>query len=155
MAKQQRLLVVIADGANARFLRQTPHDTLHQDRVFEAGAAHQRGSDLRSDGPGASFHSGSSAHHAIAPKHDPKELEKEKFAGFIAGEIDTAVAAETWDALVVVAPAHTMAVLREHLGQPARAILAGTVEKDLVKTPTDQLVSHLRHFIPVVLRPAE
>ncbi len=153
MPKQQRLLVVIADGANARFLRQTPHDTLHQDRVFEAGAAHQRASDLRTDGPGASFHTGSSAHHAIAPKHDPKELEKEKFAAFVAGEIDAAVGAQSWDALVVVAPAHTMAVLRERLGPAAKAILAGAVEKDLVKTPTDELVSHLRNFIPVVLRP--
>ncbi len=154
MAKQQRLLVVIADGEHARFLRQTPHDTLHQDRVVEASAAHQRPSELRSDGPGASFHTGSSAHHAITPKHDPKQLEKEKFAAFIAGEIDGAVAAETWDALVVVAPAHSMAVLRERLGPAARAILAGTIEKDLIKTPADELASHLRQFIPVVHHPA-
>ena len=153
MAKQQRLLVVIADGEHARFLRQTPHDTLKQDRVVDANAAHQRPSGLRSDGPGASFHTGSSAHHAITPKHDPKELEKEKFAAFVAGEIDGAVSAETWDALVVVAPAHSMAVLRERLGPAAQAILAGTVEKDLIKTPTDELPSHLRQFIPAVLRP--
>ncbi len=153
MAKQQRLLVVIADGEHARFLRQTPHDTLKQDRVFEASAAHQRPSGLRSDGPGASFHTGASAHHAITPKHDPKVLEKEKFAAFVAGEIDGAVTAEAWDALVVVAPAHSMAVLRERLGPAAQALLAGTVEKDLIKTPTDELPSHLRQFIPEVLRP--
>ncbi len=154
MPKQQRLLVVVADGEHARFLRQTPHDTLHQDQVFEATAAHRRASELRTDGPGASFHTGASAHHAIAPKHDPKALEKEKFAAFVAGEIDAAVTAEKWDALVLVAPAHTMGVLREGLGQAAQGILAGTVEKDLVKTPTDELPSHLRQFIPVVHRPA-
>lgn len=154
MAKQQRLLVVIADGAHARFLRQTPRNTLHQDQVFEATAAHLRASELRSDGPGASFHTGSSAHHAIAPKHDPKTQEKERFADFVAGEIDAAVAREAWDALVLVAPAHTMGVLREGLGQAAQGILAGTVEKDLIKTPTDELPAHLRQFIPVVQRPA-
>ncbi len=153
MAKQQRLLVVIADGEHARFLRQTPHDTLQQDRMVDGRAAHKRAFDLRSDGPGASFHTGSSERHAVTPRHDPKELEKEKFAAFVAGEIDGAVTAEAWDALVVVAPPHSMAVLRERLGPAARAILAGMVEKDLVKTPTDELPSHLRQFIPEVLRP--
>lgn len=154
MPKQQRLMVVIADGAHARFLRQTPHDTLHQDQVFEATTAHRRASAMRTDGPGASFHTGSSAHHAIAPKHDPKALAKEEFAAFVAGEIDAAVAAETWDALVLIAPAHTMKVLSERLGKAAKALLAGTVEKDLVKTPIAELPSHLRHFIPVVQHPA-
>lgn len=154
MTKQQRLLVVIADGEHARFLRQTPRNTLHQDRMFDAAAAHRRAAELRTDGPGASFHTGSSAHHAIAPKHDPKSLEKENFAAFVAAEVDAAVAAETWDALVLVAPAHTMEVLRGRLGRAAVAILAGGVEKDLVKTPVAELVGHLHHFVPVVQHPA-
>ena len=154
MSKQQRLLVVVTDGAHARFLRQTPENHLHQEQAFDSTAAHRRASDLRTDGPGASFHTGSSAHHAIAPKHDPKALAKEDFAAFIAREIDQAVAAEAWDALVVVAPAHTMNPLCKHLGKAAQALLAGKVEKDLVKTPIAELPAHLKQFIPVVHHPA-
>ncbi len=154
MVKRQRLLIVVADGEHARFLRPAEDNALHEDATFDSRSAHKRSAALRTDGPGASFHSDSSAHHAIAPKHDPQDLEKDSFAAFIASMIDREAASGTFDALVLAAPAHTMFVLRKNLGMAAQRVILGAVEKDLVKTPSEALAGHLHPWVRPVHRAA-
>lgn len=154
MVKRQQLLVVVADGEHARFLHPAEDHALHEVATFDSRSAHKHSAALRTDGPGASFHSDSSAHHAVEPKHDPQTMEKEKFAAFVAAEIDREVEAGTFDALVLAAPAHTMSVLRKHLGMAAQRLILGEVEKDLVKTPDDALAAHLHPWVRPVHRAA-
>ncbi len=154
MVKRQQLLVVLADGEHARFLHPAEDHALHEVATFDSRSAHLMSSELRTDRPGASSHSDSSVHNAIEPRHDPHTMEKEKFAAFVAGEIDREVDAGNFDALVLAAPAHTMIVLRKHLGMAAQRIVLGEVEKDLVKTPNDALAAHLHPWVLPVHRAA-
>jgi protein required for attachment to host cells len=89
------------------------------------------------------MHSGSSGHHALAPRHDPKALAKEKFADAIAQQLD-AGATGAFDELVVVAPPRVLSKILEALNPATDAKVIGTLAKDLVKVPDDELCTHLR-----------
>jgi protein required for attachment to host cells len=147
----QKLLLVIADGEHVRFVRPAGDGALHSDATMNSDAAHKRSSDLGSDHPGASLHSGSSAHHALAPRHDLHLQEKLKFAQAVAGQVNAAV--HTFDELVIVAPPHTLAAIREALDVTTDAKITGTLQKDLVKTPDDALWPHVRHWVRPAHRP--
>jgi len=147
MHHYKNLLVVIADAEHARLVRPTPENVLHTAQRFDSTTAHKQSSDLRSDHPGASYHGDSTAHHALAPRHDPHEMEKEKFSHFLAQQIN-ALPAQSFDGLVIAAPTHCLQAIIEALGAPAKAKLAGTLSKELVKTPDDELWPHLSAFVP-------
>jgi protein required for attachment to host cells len=148
MSTQKRFLVAIADGEHARIVRADAHNVLHTERWIDSTTAHQRSSDLRSDHPGASFHSDSTAHHAMTPRHDPQELEAEKFAQHVAQELNVIQGDSEFDVLIIAAPAHTLNVIRRELNAETRAKLGGTLTKDLTKTPDSALWPHLQDFLP-------
>ncbi len=149
-----RLLVVMADGEHARFVRPKEDNALYTEVALSSSEAHKRSADLGSDHPGASFHSGSSAHHAIAPEHDLHDLAKEKFARHVAHQINGAAKAETFDELVIAAPAHTLQAIRAALDSAASGRIIGTLAKDLVKTPDHELAPHLSEWVRPVERSA-
>ncbi|HQT60897.1 MULTISPECIES: host attachment protein [unclassified Acidiphilium] len=153
MTSSENLLIVIADGAQARFVRIRPPGKLETERRFESVTAHLRSSDLRSDGPGAAFHSFSTAHHAVQPRHDPHQVEKSDFARTIASELN-ALPEGSFGGLILVAPARLLATLRDALGPlPARNLI-GTLAHDLVKVPDPDLWPHLEPVLPAGLHPA-
>jgi protein required for attachment to host cells len=152
MPGRQRLLFVIADGEHVRFVRPAQDNALHSDAVVDSFTAHKRSSDLGSDHPGASYHTGSSAHHALAPRHDAHTLEKEKFARFVAERLNAAGAVNAFDELVIVAPPHIVSVIRQELDTATDAKVIGMLAKDLVKTPDSELWPHVRHWVRPVHR---
>jgi protein required for attachment to host cells len=147
MHRYKNLLIVIADAEHARLVRPTAANVLHTAQQFDSTVAHKQSSDLRSDHPGASYHSDSTAHHALAPRHDPHELEKEKFARFLAQELN-ALPPQSFDGLVIAAPAHCLRTVLDALDAPVQAKIAGALNKDLVKTPDNELWPHLQEFVP-------
>jgi protein required for attachment to host cells len=154
MFTRRNLLIVIADGEHARFVRPGPNNALLRDESFDSISAHKRSADLGTDRPGGGFHTGASAHHALSPRHDPHGLEKQKFAHLIASELNDAAARGAFDELVVVAPAHTLNDIRDRLDGTTAVRIVGTLEKDLVKTPDHELWPHLRPCIPLAPRVA-
>ncbi len=154
MKKYHRLLIVIADGEHVRFVRPAADNALHSVSAIDAEQGHKRSSDIGSDRPGASFHSTSSTHHAYAPRHDLHKLEKERFAQFVGDQVNAGAAADAFDSLVVVAPAHALNAVQGELGQAARSRLVGTLHKDLVGIPDDELQPHLAEWVPKVHRPS-
>jgi protein required for attachment to host cells len=147
MSKQKELLITIADAEHARLVRRTPTNGFRTERSFDSVAAHKRSAELGSDHPGASFHSDSTAHHAMTPQHDPQELEKEKFARAVADELND-MPPDAFDALLIVAPSHSLNEIRARLNGTTAAKLVGTLAKDLAKTPDADLWSHLKDMIP-------
>jgi protein required for attachment to host cells len=147
MPKHSRLLIVVADAEHARFIRAAGHGKVHAETAFDSTALHKQSSDLGADRPGASVHTGSTAHHGLAPRHDLKELETVKFAQFVALRINAAAAEDAFDALVLVAPPHTLEPLRAALDSSADARIIGTISKDLVKTPIGALWPHIEPLI--------
>lgn len=152
MPRQQRLLIVIADGEHARFVRPGPDNALHADAALDSFTAHKRSSELGTDHPGAGFHSDSSAHHALAPQHDLHTQAKEKFARVVAQRINEAAARAEFDELVVVAPAHSLSIIRDGLDTSTSARVIGTLAKDLVNTPDHELWPHVREWVRPVHR---
>jgi protein required for attachment to host cells len=147
MPKNRNLLFVIADGEHVRFVRPADDNTLHSDAALESFSADKRSVDLGSDCPGASYHTGSSAHHVLAPHHDMQALEKARFGRAVAACLNGAAAADSFDELVIVAPPHTLVAVRQRLNAATDAKIVGTLAKDLAKTPNPELLPHLRWWI--------
>ena len=152
MFKSRNLLIVVADGEHARFIRPAPDNAFRSDRALDSISAHKQSAALGSDHPGASFHTGSSAAHAEMPRHDLHRMEKQKFAHLIGDELNAAAARAEFDELIVVAPAHVLAAIRNRLYVATRAALVATLKKDLVKTPDHELGPHLAKWVKPVHR---
>ncbi|MGO9818637.1 MAG: host attachment protein [Acidocella sp.] len=122
-----KVLFAIANGEHARFVRPAEEDnTLHSSsRVIpEEG------------------HVGSADHtHA---------QDKDKFAVWVAEQLSQNTA--SYDELVLVAPAHTLNIIRERLNKQAAAKVVGTVEKDLAKIADHDLWPHVREWVRPVHR---
>lgn len=108
----RNILIVIADGEHARFVRPAENHALHTVDAFDSTMAHLQNSDLGDDAPGASFHSGSSVHHALNPRHDRHHVEMEKFSRLVANHINEQY--RGCDGMVVFAPSHTLASILGH-----------------------------------------
>jgi len=143
MVKHRTVWIVVADGEHARFVTPAPRRAFHTQRVFESPSAHKQSSDLGTDRPTRSMESATAARHAITPKHDLHEMEKQKFAHQVAHEINRVSADGAFDQLVLVAPAHTLNEIRDELDTTTAARLVGTLQKDLTKVPDHELASHL------------
>ena len=150
MPKDRNLLIVIADGEHVRFVRPSSDNALHSEALLTSPTLHQRSADLGSDHPGASMHTGSSAHHALAPRHDPHTLAKETFARFVSEQLNAA--SDAFRELLIVAPSHILAEIRDALDTKTAAKVIGSLPKDLVKTPDEDLWSHLHEWVRPVHR---
>ena len=144
---RRRLLILIADGEHGRLVRPAADNTLRTESALDSILAHRRAADLTADRPGASFHSGASAHHAETPRHDAHALAKESFAAALADHLSQTEAAGGFDDLVLVAPVPVLAAIRQHLGDGASRRVIGTLEKDLIKVPDRALSSHLAAWV--------
>lgn len=147
MTRHPGLLIVIADGAHARFVRVAADGGLHTASSVDSAVAQKRASDLISDRPGAAFHSNASAHHALSPRSDPHAVAEQAFARLVAAEIGAACDQKAFDELLLAAPPRLLNVIRDRLGAACAARLVGTLGKDLTKTPDDALRPHLRHWL--------
>src|SRR5574338_680957 len=113
--KAKTTWIVIADGMHARFLRHRPGEPLEpavEPELYDP-AVHGYSRDLKSDHPGRAFDPGSGQRHAIEPRHDPHAYEKHQFARRIAGIVNDAA-----------------------------ALVVAEVPRDLIKTPTGELMAH-------------
>jgi protein required for attachment to host cells len=145
--KPKKTWIVIADGMHARILRQdkrgAPLAPALDQELYEP-AAHGFSRDLKSDAPGRAFDStGSGGRHAMEPRTDPKTHEKQVFARRVAELVNDAALRKSFDQLVLVAPPKTLGELRTQLGENAKRLIIGEIDRDLVKTPASELPGHL------------
>lgn len=145
MSARDRILIVVADGEHARFVQPAENRTLHTIESFDAISAHQRTSDLGDDAPGATYHTGSTAHHALNPRHDRHRLEIASFCQFVAGQINERN--HEYEKLLVIAPSSSNAGIVSHLRPEARTKMIGTIRKDLTKMPDHFLKDHIEYVI--------
>jgi protein required for attachment to host cells len=122
-----KLLFVVADGEHARFVRPADEDnTLKSASRADLDEAHAS---------------------ASAPSHSEAG---EKFAAWVADQLNRAV--NSYDELVLVAPAHTLNTIRKELNTVAAKKLIDTLGKDLTKIPSGELWPHLRQWVRPVHR---
>lgn len=140
--------ILVADSAHARLLeRDVPGHKMKL--VREAVNPFGRGkvSDRMSDAAGRTFDSnGLGARHAIEPSTDPKEVEREKYARYLATML--AGTERSYDSLVLVAPPRFLGELREALPASVRGKVVGEVQKELTHLTLPQLEEHLTGALP-------
>jgi protein required for attachment to host cells len=147
MSKIPKILIAIADGEHARFVRPRSDHVLYTERQFDSAAAHKQSADLGSDRPGESSHSDAPMHHGLAPRHDLHDLEKAKFSSLVAQQLNEVSGDNAFDALVIAAPSGSLHAIHDGLNTTTRAKLIGTLNKDLSKIPDNALWPHLQQWL--------
>jgi protein required for attachment to host cells len=144
-----RTWVLIADGAHARILERLgrePDLKLLDHLTFEVELPPSR--DLLAERPGRSFESQGRARHAKENPADPHRELKRDFAKKIAGVLEAESAKGLFDRLVVVAAPVTLGDLRDALPPSVRSKVTAELARDLVKTPDNKLLQHLKEVLP-------
>ncbi len=147
MTENMRLCILIADGEHARLLRPGEDNVLSVANYFDSATAHLMAHELVSDRPGRAFESARPGSHGLAPRHDPHQMEKARFAHFVAAQLCRAAANEAFDRLVLVAPAHVLNDIEAALDEPTAAKVVGRLTKDLVNVPNHALSRHLQEWV--------
>lgn len=144
MPKTSRTLFLLADGVHARFVRRSP-ETSHfvtLERMDDEAGLETLREEQRDEASGRSYESAGSARHGVG-REDVYRDAKAKFAVRAAKALGEKVAKGDWDAVVLVAPARILPVLRNALAPDVKVV--GEVSKDLIKTPDHELGAWLDH----------
>jgi protein required for attachment to host cells len=147
MVKHLKLWIVVADGEHARIVVPREDGVLQTQERIDSKSAHLRSSDLGSDRPGRVHESASVARHSAEPRTDPHDAAKARFAEDLGHWILEASRNAAFDELLLVAPSHVLARLRESLDNPASDKLRGALAKDLTKIPDHELQPHLAEWV--------
>ena len=119
---------VVADGGKARIL------TLNDDgrmRTLESFDNSGHGDSDEDPSAGTS--------QLKAPKSDPHDQAKGRFAKQVAAKLNEAVRIGKADDIALAAPAHVLHDIREALDKATTAKLGKTVSKDFTNTPDNDL----------------
>jgi protein required for attachment to host cells len=142
--------ILIADGAHARlFSNGGPGKGIEAVPGGVINGDHRPDRELVSDGLGRSFESSGDMRHAIEPRIDPHRELKRTFAHELADMLDQRLREKAYDRLVIVAPPKALGDLRAALSAHVKPLIHAELNKDLVKTPTAELVSHLDKVIDI------
>lgn len=136
--------VLIADGARARvYVNEGPGKGIEAVAGAEYAADHRPDREILDDKPGRTFESANTTRHAYEPPHDPHRELKRSFAESLVAMLEEKLAQKAFDRVVLVAPPAMLGDLRSELSEPLRAAIYAELDKDLTKTPADELPKHL------------
>ncbi len=140
--------IVVADGARARFFENRgPGKGLALLTDGEMEGSHAPTQEVGSERPGRVHDRMGPGRHAMAPRADWHEQQKQDFLGAVAARLDRGADQKVYDRLILVAPAKALGQLRRTLGHAAAKRVAGELSKDLTKVPDQDLPGHLDDLI--------
>jgi protein required for attachment to host cells len=147
--KQTRTWVVVADGAEARILlHKSGEHKLQQLPSREFHEFDPPTHELVTDRLPRAHESGSPTRHAIQPKSDPHQQNKEKFIKKLIGHIAASAQRNEFDGLVVVAPAPALAMFRNHYPNVLKTLLKREIVHDYVHQDSDYIYQQIADLIP-------
>ena len=145
-----RTLVVVADGAHARFfLHDGPGKGLQTLGKEEMVSDTPAGRDIMADRPGRSFSSVGTGRSAMEPKSDPRELVEKDFARSVAERIAGLMGKDDAHRLIIAAAPRTLGELRKALDPQLEKRLTATLAKDLTKVAVKDLGKHFEGVLAV------
>lgn len=135
--------ILVADASRAKIYSQAdPVSAMHMVQTFEHAASRMKGAELASDRTGRILSKGT-GHGSLADPTDPKEFEAARFAQKLAQALNKGRAANVFQQLVVVAPAHFSGELNRHLGAHTREMIGAAIHKDYTQLPPKELAAAL------------
>jgi protein required for attachment to host cells len=142
--------IVVADGAQARILlntgrttgvQQVPHTVFHD--------AHEASHELGTEPPPRVQESHGSARHAIEPRSDPHEQRKEQFLLKLSRFLNEARRTKEFESLIVIAPAHALGSLRDHLSEDASKSVIAEFVHDYSHQDNETIYKHVKDSLPL------
>jgi protein required for attachment to host cells len=149
--RHKRTLIVVADGARARFFE--PSHEAHT--LIPASQADLVAPDSRlpnraiiSDRPGRGAGTSAAAthRHGFEPPHDPHKLEKHNFTATLARTLDELC--ERYDRVVLVAPPRSLGELDGLLSPRVKNMVSHQIPKDLTSSSPQALWQALDKVLP-------
>ena len=141
--KPIRTLIVVADGARARFLENDgPGKGVRPALDHDLRQELPPNREIVTDKPGRDSGPGGSR-HGMAPRVDWHTFEKERFSHQVAELLRDARLQRRFDRLVLVAPPKVLGWLREQLDKPTYEMVTGELPKDLTHATDAELTKHL------------
>jgi protein required for attachment to host cells len=131
--------VLVADGRKSLFFR-NEGDSDFPNLIVEREDSHpdRKDREIKSDGPGRAF-SSVGARRSALEEADFHQQEEDRFAAATAEMLAARALRNDYEALVVVAPAHTLGELRKHYHKEVERRLVAEVPKDLVNVPVAEI----------------
>ncbi|HEV7547126.1 MAG TPA: host attachment protein [Reyranella sp.] len=150
--RHKRTLIVVADGARARFFEPN-HDTLTlvpaRQADLVAPDSRRLTHDIVTDRPGRGFGSAhSSNRHAFEAPHDYHKLEKHNFTAALAQTLEDSRARREFDRLVLVAPRRSLGELHALLSPQVKKMVSHEIAKDLTTSTPVELWRALEKVLP-------
>src|SRR5258705_8359598 len=105
-------LIVVFDGAKARFFKPQANGRLHASAEMES-VLHRFTREAVSDKPGRGFSSAGGVRHAFEPKTNQHKMEKHVFVRSLVKTLDDAYDQGAYRHLIVVAPERSMGEFRD------------------------------------------
>lgn len=149
--RHKRTLIVVADGARARFFepRHDAHTLVPASRAdMVAPDSRLQNQEIVADRPGRGYGSAeaSTHRHAFEPPHDPQKLEKHNFMAALAHALDEI--GGQYDRLVLVAPSRSLGELDTLLSPQVKAMVSHRIAKDLTAASPADLWRALEKVLP-------
>ncbi|MEJ0051549.1 MAG: host attachment protein [Methylovirgula sp.] len=136
--------VLVCDGQKALLLRNEGDAELLNLKPIEIHSEpHLRTAELGTDAPGRSFQSNGDGSRSAYEATDFHAQEEAQFLQKITRIIDAAASERKFKHLVLVAPPHTLGLVRQSLTPAARALILAEVHKDLTNVPIGTIEEHL------------
>ena len=147
--KPVRTYILIADGARSHLLlsegRAKPlSEVSGSEHHIDIKSDHE----LSAERPGRVHESANVSRHAIE-REDLHQREKERFAQFLAADLELQLAKGEHERLVIAAAPETLGVIRSALSEKVKALIFAEVPKDLTKLPNPQIRLHLGDELPI------
>ncbi len=146
--KRKKTWILVADGARARiFTNEGSNGKLAPVREFEWPPARKPTRELGVEKPGRTFESADATRHAMEPRVDWQEYEKQRFTRRIARLIERAGDRQRFDRLILVAPPKVLGEFRNALDKTTRARVSAEIPKDLTRLAPHELPRHLEEVV--------
>lgn len=149
--RHKRTLIVVADGARARFFepRHEAHTLVPANQAdMVAPSSRLSNQQIVSDRPGRGAGTSEAAthRHGFEPVHDPHKLEKHNFTVELARTLDGM--RERYDRLIVVAPPRSLGELDALLSPAVKKLVSHKVAKGLTASTPASLWRALEKLLP-------
>ena len=149
--RHKRTLIVVADGARARFFE--PHHEAHtlvpterEDLLAPQSRLPNREIVTDRPGRGAGTSAAATHRHGFEPPHDPHKLEKHNFTATLARTLDEL--SRHYDRMVLVAPPRSLGELDSLLSPQVKNMVSHQVPKDLTQSSPQALWQALDKVLP-------
>jgi protein required for attachment to host cells len=147
--KPIRTYILIADGARSHLLlsegRTKPlSEVSGSEHRIDIKSDHE----LSAERPGRVHESANVSRHAIE-RDDLHQREKERFAQFLAADLELRLTKGEYERLVIAAAPETLGVIRSALSDKVRAVILAEMAKDLTKLTNPQVKAHLGDDLPI------